>query len=364
MIKPASSACNLRCEYCFYRDEADNRAIAVYPVLSFDIVEKLFRKAFSSATYVHFIFQGGEPALVKLEWYERFMSLEKIYNTRNIRVDHSLQTNGTCIDEKWAQFLQRHRFFVGISFDGNPAINNRQRPYPDHKGSSREVVRGLLTLQNHGVPTNLLIVVTNLVADNVQQIWQWLDYHHITHIQCIPCIDPLGGVSNTWLHPRQYGKFLIQLFDLWITSYWSEHPISVRLFENFLGICLGIEPEACDMKGHCSKQYVIEGDGSIFPCDFYCLDEWKLGNINSTSFQTLSKGDVGQMFLHRLDYLPEECKTCRYQSLCRNGCPRYRDENNRFRFCESYRMFFDQCLEEIKVLACTIQPKSSVVPVR
>lgn len=37
-------------------------------------------------------------------------------------------------------------------------------------------------------------------------------------------------------------------------------------------------PTACGIHGHCQPQLVVESDGSVYPCDFYCLDEYRIGN--------------------------------------------------------------------------------------
>ena len=46
MMKPVSSACNMRCRYCFYADVAAHRAQASYGVMSAQTTETLIRKAF------------------------------------------------------------------------------------------------------------------------------------------------------------------------------------------------------------------------------------------------------------------------------------------------------------------------------
>ena len=52
---------------------------------------------------------------------------------------------------------------------------------------------------------------------------------------------------------------------------------------------LNYPPESCNMMGICSEQWVIEADGSVYPCDFYVLDDWKLGNIRSNSFEKMNQ---------------------------------------------------------------------------
>ena len=57
-----------------------------------------------------------------------------------------------------------------------------------------------------------------------------------------------------------------------------------RYFENIVGIIKGFRPEACGMIGHCTLQNVIEADGSVYPCDFYVLDDQKDRKSNRNGF--------------------------------------------------------------------------------
>ena len=121
LIKPASGSCNLRCSYCFYTDEVSRRAAHGCGVMSDETMECLIRRIFESAeTQVSIGFQGGEPLLAGLAYYERFTRLAAAYNRRGVPVQYSIQTNGLLLDEDWAAFFRRHDFLVGISVDGLP----------------------------------------------------------------------------------------------------------------------------------------------------------------------------------------------------------------------------------------------------
>ena len=64
LIKPASSLCNLRCQYCFYADEAANRSQASMGLMSSETVEILLSEAFRTVEHpghISFVFQAGEP---------------------------------------------------------------------------------------------------------------------------------------------------------------------------------------------------------------------------------------------------------------------------------------------------------------
>ena len=99
------------------------------------------------------------------------------------------------------------------------------------------------------------------------------------------------------------------------------------------------------MTGHCSVQFVVEGDGGVYPCDFYVLDEWRLGTAGKESFQEMLNSERAQMFIRESFLVPEECRTCPAYPLCRNGCRRDRlalpdGKTGRNYYCEAYRRFF------------------------
>ena len=58
LIKPASSLCNLRCKYCFYEDEVNNRDIASYGVMKEETVDNIINNAYS------YLSNGGYVALL------------------------------------------------------------------------------------------------------------------------------------------------------------------------------------------------------------------------------------------------------------------------------------------------------------
>ena len=95
MIKPVSGACNMRCRYCFYADEMKRREVAISPRMSDALLDVTVRRVIRSAdSAAHFLFQGGEPTLIGLPFFERLVQLEQKYNTRALRITNAVQTNG------------------------------------------------------------------------------------------------------------------------------------------------------------------------------------------------------------------------------------------------------------------------------
>ena len=356
MIKPVSGACNLRCVYCFYADEAAHRERASYGVMQPDTVRALVRRAFLYADdALTFSFQGGEPTLAGVGFYRDFVKTVESYNTRGAAVSYSLQTNGTLLDDEFCAFLAANRFLVGVSLDGTAEIHDALRKDGEGNGSFARALRGLELLRAHGVECNILCVLTQDAAKNIRTVFRALSPYG--HIQFIPCIDGLDGERTPFsLDAKTYGDALVEIFDLYSAAFFSHAPVRERRMENYLSILLGYPPEACGMCGGCGLYFLCEADGSVFPCDFYATDAWKLGNIKETSFARMAKSETMRRFLTEGATLPENCRACNYFALCRGGCRRDREPDLAAnRFCESYRAFFDRRLDRMTALCARIE---------
>jgi len=351
MIKPASSMCNLKCDYCFYLDEEKNRIDKKRSLMSYETIEEIVKKTHKSSNKINYIFQGGEPALASLDWFKYFISLVNNYKSENDYISYSFQTNGTLIDDSFAKFLADNNFLVGVSYDGFNRIHDIHRKYANGLKSSRDVKRGIENLKQYGAYYNILSVVTNEVALNINKIYTNLVESGEDYLQFIACLDPINSDDNKYLKPSVYANFLVELFDLWYADLRRNRNISIRLFNNFISILLNNLPEACDMNGICSIQYVFESNGDVFPCDFYCLDNYLLGNIHEADYDDF---DVKRKEIKFINYPPnlhQDCLNCEYLYLCRGGCPRYKDSNNKFKFCESYKFLFENRLNQFKEIA-------------
>jgi len=354
MIKPASLNCNLRCDYCFYFDEAMKREFPDRGFMKEDTVRNLVSKSLMLGCSVSYMFQGGEPSLVGLDWFKRFIEIEEEYNTEGVEISHFFQTNGTNINKEWAVFFREHQFLVGVSYDGNNRVHDVHRRSAQGKKTGRDVSKALAILEENKVDYNVLTVVTNAVAENPELVFDGLMSKGIEYQQYLSCMDPLS-TDKTFLDPHKYGVFLVTLFDQWVAALHQGYHVSIRLFDNFVSILCGYPPEACDMLGNCSIQYVVEGDGSMYPCDFYCMDEYCLGNINTDSFSDFDakRRDIG--FIERSLVKKDACIQCKYFNLCRGGCPRYRDaQTGMYHYCESYTYLFDHRLEQFQALAASL----------
>lgn len=349
LIKPASSSCNLACKYCFYHDVSEKREIKSYGKMNEEtlecIVQKVFEKAEGSCT---FAFQGGEPTLVGLDFYKKLVKLQKKYNKGGITVHNAIQTNGLLITEEWAVFFAKHHFLVGLSLDGNEVVNNELRVFRDGTGSFLRIMETAKLFDAVSVDYNILTVITKQVAENIKEIYKFYKTSGFGYLQFIPCLDDIGeekGEKFYSLTPLLYEKFLKDLFDEWYKDMEKGNFIYIRYFENLIQKILGYYPEACGMMGVCTHQYVIEADGGVYPCDFYVMDQYKIGNLQEDTLEEIEINRKNINFIEQSILKDAGCMKCKWHKLCHGGCRRDRDlfidgKTGRNYFCIAYKGFF------------------------
>ena len=161
MVKPAGSACNLSCAYCFYLSKATLPDGPGSGRMSDETLELLIHRYIEDVTAgeVVFSWQGGEPTLLGLDFFRKVVELERQHAKPGQAIQNDLQTNGTLIDEEWCRFFAAERFFVGLSLDGPKELHDGYRVDKQKRPSHRAVVQAFRLLQRHRVHCDVLCVV-------------------------------------------------------------------------------------------------------------------------------------------------------------------------------------------------------------
>lgn len=357
LIKPASSLCNLSCKYCFYDDVSSGREQKSFGLMSEKTAENIIQKAFDYASGggVNFSFQGGEPTLCGLEFFENFVLSVKKRNMSNAVVTYALQTNGTLLDDDFCEFLARNKFLTGLSIDGKSQIHNENRVDKVGKGTFNKVMQGVDLLKKHKVEFNVLTVVSSKSKKKATEIYKFLTSHGMNYIQFITCLEPFGCEpfsSGFALSNEEYFEFYKTVLDLYLEDKKAGKQVYIRYFDNILKMAKGQTPELCGMYGHCTCQLVVESNGNCYPCDFYCEDKFLLGNINKDDLEKLSASENTKKFLSPSFAVDEKCKSCNVFSLCKGGCRRERDyfsdgNLNLNIYCDGRKKFFEYFIKKV-----------------
>lgn len=193
MIKPDSSLCNLRCRYCFYADVADLRDVKSYGIMSIAHQEQMLRKLetqLAAGDKINFAFQGGEPTMAGLSWFQHFTEITGQWNPA-ITVTYALQTNGTLLNEEWCQYLADHSYLVGLSLDLLPQCHDDARVDTAGKGTWQRLMHTIELLNRFHVEYNVLCTLTRQIARQPQKVWKSIKALDIRYTQFTPCLDAL-----------------------------------------------------------------------------------------------------------------------------------------------------------------------------
>lgn len=349
LVKPAGPDCNLACRYCFYRDKSGIFPQTAVHRMSEAVLEAIVRQLLSQKTAeVSIGWQGGEPTLAGLDFFRKAVEFEKTYGVGK-RVGNGLQTNGLLLDRDWARFLREYRFLVGLSLDGPRDCHDRYRIRAGGRPTWAETVDRAKLLLDEGVEVNALAVVNDVTVRRPAEIYAFLKDLGLSHMQFIPCLetDPADPSSAAPFSSsgEAYGDFLIAVFDLWRNDFRNGKPTAfVRFFDSLFFLYAGLAPPDCTLLPECGTYVVVEHDGSVYACDFFVEEPWRLGNIRTGRLEHMLNSARQTEFGRRKADLPEDCRLCEWRLLCRGGCPKDRIRDPRDRglnhFCAGMRAFF------------------------
>ena len=325
--------------------------------------------------------QGGEPTLMGLPFFQRSVELAERYRKPGQRIDYTVQTNATRIDGNWASFLKTHRFLVGVSIDGPREMHDRYRVDKDGAPTFEKVMRGLRHLREHGVEYNVLTTMHAGNAEHGAEIYRFLrDECGARFMQFIPIVERLeegeaewntwrdrplyeqrgGRVSSRSITPEQFGRFYIEVFDEWVSRDVGE--VFVQLFDVTLENWYGSPPSLCVHRATCGTSLAMEHNGDVFSCDHFVEPKYRLGNINERPLVDLVNSPQQFWFgLHKQSSLPAYCRACDVRFLCHGGCPKDRfletpdGEPGLNYLCEGYKAFFTHSAPAMRAMTALLK---------
>jgi uncharacterized protein len=372
MLKPRGAICNLDCAYCYFLSKE-----LLYPGSRFRMAEELLEEytrqyiAAQQAPEVTFGWQGGEPTLMGLEFFQRAIELQQRYRRPGMRIYNALQTNATTLDDDWCRFFKQHGFLIGVSLDGPADLHNTYRVDKGGKPTFDRVMAGIDLLKRHGVDFNIL---TTLHAGNAAQpleVYRFMrDEVGARHLQFIPIVErdnATGFQEGDAIRPRsvtgeQYGAFLIAVFDEWVRR--DVGRVFVQIFDVALAAWLGQRPGLCIFEETCGAALAMEHNGDVYSCDHYVEPRYKLGNMRDIPLIELVSSEAQRSFgSAKRDTLPRYCRECSVRFVCNGGCPKDRvlttpdGEPGLHYLCAGYKAFFTYIDRPMRLMAAELRAR-------
>ena len=385
LAKPTGAICNLDCKYCFFLSKE-----MLYPGdrfrMSNELLETYIQQLLEAQPLglVNVAWQGGEPTLMGLEFFERAIECVERHRKPGQQILHTIQTNGTLLDDQWGEFFKQNNVLVGLSIDGPQAMHDAYRVDKKGVGSFQSVMRGFEVLRRHQVDVNILCTIHAANGEHPLEVYRFFrDELQVNYMQFIPIVErtteqliPLanlgwgrrpggadrpfymqhgGQVTERSVGAEQFGRFLTAIFDEWVRL--DVGRVFVQTFDVALGSWLG-QHNLCIFSPTCGDAVALEHNGDLYSCDHFVEPKHRLGNIQKTPMNELvasqQQRDFGQS---KFDTLPKYCRDCSVLFACYGECPRNRfiaapdGEPGLNYLCAGYKQFFNHIEPAMKTMA-------------
>lgn len=339
------SRCNLDCGIC---KEVKDGSAQKDETMSNELLEEFIFKYIDAQihTGVHFEWQGGEPLLAGIPFFQQVLIYQEKYR-KNRQITNTIISNGTLINDDWCHFFKRHQFTLIIRIDGPQNCHDYYRIRKDHQGSHRDTLRGIMYLQKHNIPFTTQVTIHDYNVNYPLEIYHFLKDHHLYHVDFIPHIHKKGGQLTAQSVPSlSWGNFLCEIFDEWVRK--DVGKMHIKLFENTLNIFSHKEAVQCTYAPSCGHTAIIENDGKIYSCANVNSHEHLLGDIHEDTITGHMYGRKQLRFgQQKRSNLSLQCKKCAHLRLCNGGCLNHRvgisntGERHHNILCLGYQRFYN-----------------------
>lgn len=316
IVKPISTACNLRCIYCYHDWNREEYSDSLK--MRSDILGKLILDCRElNQSSIKFIWHGGEPLLAGISFYEEALGLQKKLLGENFRIINSMQTNGVLATDCWARFLSENNFRMGISLDGPAQIHDKYRIDRKGKGTFERVIGAIDKLKSYGSEVGIVSVVTKDSIGQEKEIFDFFYDKGLYRMNFSPFVEPESPVFS--LSDDDFADFMNRVFDLWIGK--NDGRVKIQLLDSFLQGLIGGRATVCWCQQDCSNFLSVNSNGDVYFCGrFLGFSELKLGNIVESSLGRILNSPNYKHLQNLLISRNEHCRSCKWANICNGGC--------------------------------------------
>nr|VFK79528.1 MAG: uncharacterized protein BECKSD772D_GA0070982_10538 [Candidatus Kentron sp. SD] len=350
VVRPVGDSCNLRCAYCYLAEGV----AAPLRIMAPEMGRALARQCAHSFDEAHILWHGGEPLLAGIEFFQGVLAEQQVHP--QCRFTNFLQTNGTTITPRVADFLARNHFHVRLSLDGPEHVHNRFRKTEGEKGTFGRVLTAIERLRGAGVEPHISCVMTDESVAEIPAIYDLLLEQGILNASFLPAFHARDDeILAPTLSPDGYVVAYLKLFDIWSRD---RSGMRIREIEWMVSGLLG-SPRGgdCTYSGQCGDIMRLEPDGAFYACEV--LDSGQkhaaapmgtFGRLPLTNLPAVAR--LAHRAIPASPPLPTTCADCEWFRLCHGGCPAVRvrgegDSIGDFYYCSARKALFEGFRERL-----------------
>ncbi|MCZ6513562.1 MAG: GRRM system radical SAM/SPASM domain protein [Nitrospinae bacterium] len=328
LVLQGTPFCNIDCSYCYLPDRENTRR------MSLETLKKIAERLHESdllGQRLTVVWHAGEPLTLPIEYYEEAIALLAEAKGPNTVIDHSFQTNGTLINERWVHFFKQYDVRIGVSLDGPAWLHDRYRKTRRGTGSFEKCMRGVRLLQESGLGFHVITVVTADTLDHADELFDFYVSNGIRQVGFnIEEIEAANASSSLEREGAEaaFGQFLRRFIE----RQKSQPPGTLTIREFTTAFAAIARPN--DMPGR-NQQTVpfrilsidVEGNISTFSPELLgarseTYGNFLFGNVHERSFREILSHPAFRKTMGEIERGVRACReSCDYFEFCGAGAP-------------------------------------------
>jgi uncharacterized protein len=277
------------------------------------------------------LWHAGEPLMVPPAFYDeashRIAAALERHGRGDLRIQQAIQTNAMVIDERWCACFARNNIQVGVSVDGPAFLHDAHRRTRSGLGSHAATMRGIAQLRRHGLPFQVITVLTAAALEHADTLFHFYLEHGIVDVGFNMEETEGANALSSLDQPELEGRWRAFLERFWQLC--AQHPGALRLreFESLCGQVAGnARVEHTDM----NRPFVIlsvdvEGRFSTFDPELLGVrteryGDFILGRVGQDTLEDVMATPTFQRIAADMASGVEMCRqTCAHFALCGGG---------------------------------------------
>jgi uncharacterized protein len=327
LILQPTPFCNIDCDYCYLPDRSNPKKMSSEVIdRSLDLV---LRSGLVKET-LSIVWHAGEPLAVSPVFYEDAFARISA-KAPHIKVRHSIQTNGTIIDQRWCNLFKKNNVSIGVSIDGPAFVHDRHRKDRRGRGTHASVMRGIEALKANSIPFHTISVVTADSLDHPEEIFEF--FLNLGAFQIGFNIEELEGINrSSTLSSAANGNVEAFFRRLYTLQQKAGKYLPIREFDRAFSAIANVTGRECTSGNQQTIPFGIlsidwNGNISSFSPELLgsasaTYNNFIFGNVQTDSLETLLQNPLFLRISTEIHAGVQNCATqCEYFSFCGGGAP-------------------------------------------
>jgi len=276
--------------------------------MALETVERLIAIAAPFYKKINFVWHGGEPLLMGLDFYKKVVALQK---SAVCRIRNSMQSNLTLMTEELAGFLCENDFAISGSHDG--VLNFKSR------GRDEEILKGRQMIVSQGKKCGFVMVLSKLNINSLMDSYNYFKKINANYSLNLHIDTNTSSNQSLSLDETETVEKLNNFF-----AYWARDPncnINVSYFKHILDFILMGKKTVCTYTSCLGRWIGVRYNGEVVPCNRKFPQEYSFGNIyDFANIGEAFESEGFERILSEAIARREKCKACDIYAFCSGGC--------------------------------------------